>query len=450
MPIRPDEVLMMAGGRVMRVFGVPYMQTGRIGDDDGSSFTRASAAWARVQRALWVQLSSDVARWERVEEGGGPNLRSFRLALTLESSGYNSLRFSSVLTSTAVTSTGAQVWFPSSTSGVADTISSTGSPVLQGQSGWKFTNGGGSSEHGLYQDMTTPSTRWAAMSAIVEEGNSSGFAMRLRNQGSSAVVMDGALAWDGTFTATRSTEGGASTGYPVYGQVERLGLGPNGGRAYRVTMGCRLQTPNQNLRASLFPTGVAASTKHTYMHHAQFVDEAGGRRVLVRPSTALAVKAAENMRIPQLNIPGGSMSLYHEAVLYDRPGIAGKPAVSTSPTAVFLALARGWESTDGTQRFVGGGVYNRDSQLILAGSTGAGESPGQTVEQCVSISTDGLLTYQLRVNGGPTFTAKSTGKLPPVAQRSIPSYSLSQDQQLLLSAMARGVHTLEEFRDLLP
>jgi len=440
----------MAGGRVMREFGVPYLQTGRIGDDSGSSFTRSSPAWARVQRALWVKLSSDVARWERVEEGGGPNLKSFRLGLTLESSGRNELTFSSVLSSTVASSTGAQVWFPTSTGGAADAFSSTGSPILQGESGYLFTNGGGSSEHGLYQDMTTPSTRWAAMSAIVEEGNSSGFAMRLRDQGSSAVVMDGVLSWDGTFTATRSTEGGASTAFPVYGQVEGLGSGPNGGRAYRVTMGARLQVANQNLRAMLFPTGLAANTKQTYLHHAQVVDAAGGRRVMVRPSTASTFKAAEQLTIPALNVPGGSMTLYHEAVLYDRPGIAGEPTASTSATAAFLALARGWTSTDGSQRFIGGGVYNRDGQIIKAGSTGAGAVPGQTVEQAVSLSTDGRLKYQVRVNHGPTFTAESTAKLAPDAQLFIPSYTLSQDQVLLLSVMARGVHDLEHFRTLLP
>lgn len=436
--IRPDEIVTAVGGRVMQGAGVEYLQNSRVGRENPASFTRASAAWVRAQRNKWVQVSSGVPRYGQVKVSG-----ELILGLTLESSGRNELRFSSVLSSTVRTSTGAAVWIGSSSLSTADSFSSTGVSMLEGETAVLFRNGGGSSEHGIYQDPTVTPSQWAVLSGMVERRDSTGFAMRVERSTDGVAVMEGVLDWSGEFTATLSSGGNPS--FPVYTQVHGLGIGPNGGRSYRVSMGARVAVAGRALRATLFPAGLAASTRATYLHHAQFTDIAGGRELMVRPTTAAANRAADQMKVPAVNTPGGAMSLYQESVLSDRPGIGGEPTTSTDPLAVFLALARGWTSTDGP-RFVGGGIYNREGDSVVAGSTGKGIQPGDHVEQLVSISTNGRLTYQVRVSDGPVFTARSTGTLRPEQQAAIPSYTFSNDQVLLLNVLARGVHDLDDFR----
>lgn len=439
--IRPDEIVTAVGGRVMEGAGVEYLQNARIGQDNPSSFVRGGPAWTRQQRDRWVQVSSQQPRYGLVRVKG-----ELRLALTLESSGGNALRFSSVISSTVASSTGAAIWVKTST---ADVISTGAASMLQGQNAFTFRNGGGSTGHGIYQDMTTPTSRWAVLSAMVEELDSTGFSMRLEGSTSGTQVMNGQLGWDGTFTATGST--GASTLAPVYGQVERLGLGPNGGRAYRVTMGARLESlANMDLRATLFPAGTVASTRATYLHHAQFTDKPGGREVMVRPSTAAAIRPGERLRLLGVNMPGGAMTMYQETIAYDRPGGGAQPvALSSDASAIFFAIARGWESTDG-KNYVGGAIYNRDGTAVVVGSTQGTYQPGQRLEQLARLSTDGILTYQVRVDGGPVYTAVSTGSLVPEHPARVPSYAFEHDQVLLLNVLARGAHKLDDFRALFP
>lgn len=442
--IRPDEIVTAVGGKVMEGSGVAYLQNARIGQDGLSTFTRASAAWVRSQRAKWTQVPSGTPRYGVVNVDG-----TYRLGLTLESSGGNGFRFSSVISSTAATSTGDAVWVGASSLSTADTIVSTGVvSMLEGQSAWLFRSGGGSSEHGLYQDEPGPSTQWVGMSAIVERLDSTGFAMRLAGSTTGVAIVDGALDWDGNFVATLSS--GASTVAPAYGHVVGLGTGPNGGRAYRVTMSAQLGTPGQNLRATIFPVGTAASTRATYLHHVQFSSLPGQREVMVRPSTAAALRAGETLKVPAVNLAGGPMTLYQENILYGRAGAgAGPPVTSTNPDAVFLALAKGWESTGGS-KFVGGGIYNRKGESVSVGSTGEGLPAGARVEQLVSISSAGLLTHQVRVNGGKVYTSRSTDTLTPEQQSTIPSYTFAKDQVLLVNVLARGVHQLDDFRSLFP
>lgn len=436
--IRPDDIVTAVGGRVMEGAGVPFLQNGRIGQDNLSSFTRTTRAWTRVQRAKWAQVSTDTPRYGLVNVGG-----EYRLGLVLESSGTNAFRLSGNLTGSS-----GGPWIPLSTLGGRSSAPS----VLEGREAVKFSRPASSTaNYGVYQDLTTPSTRWASFSVTAEEGSTAPLQLRIRNQSSSAVAADLSLAWDGTVTATRSTEGGASTLAPVLGLVEPLGFGPNGGRAYRATLSLRLPG-NHNLRCTVFPCGVAASTGLTvcYLHHAQFDDRSGPREVNVGlNSTAVFQRGAESLKIPAVNMPGGAMTLYQENVLRERPGSGtAAPAASTDATAVFLALAKGWSSTAGD--FIGGGQYARGGESIVAGATGQGLTPGDRVEQLVSVSTGGQLVYQVRVNGGKVFRASSPTTLTPAQQSKQPSYTLAQDQVLLLSVLARGVHDLDDFTSLFP
>lgn len=428
--IRPDEILTAVGGKLMESIGVDRLQNGRVGQDQLSSFTRSTKAWARVKRNLWAQVSTNAPRYELVTLRG-----QLRLALTIESSGLNAFRFSDAISPNAST-----LWVPTSTS---DTFATGHVSMLQGRTARRFTNAGGSTGHGIYQDAAALSTAWATLSAMVEEGTSTGFAFRIRDQTSSAVVAHGAMGWDGVLTATRSTEGGASTSFPVRGKVERLGIGPNGGRAYRVSMSARLTTPGGTVRGILYPSGTSTNTGRTYLHHAQ-LNRSGPSRVMVRTSTSLAARGAESLKLAQLNVAGGPLTMYQESILDTYPE-GGAPLTSTAP---FLGLIRGWQSTDGT--FWGGGVYGRNESIVFAGSTAPSFQPGQRVEQLLSLSTDGRMRFAMRVDGGPVTEVLSTALLPPAPQSEIPTYTVGEDQLLLLNVLARGVHTLDDFKGLLP
>ena len=438
--IRPDEIVTAVGGRVMEAAGVPYLQNGRIGQDNLPTFTRASVAWQRTRTNRWAQLSTETARWRPVEVNG-----ALTLGLTLEQALENQLRYSSVFSSTT-SSTSVTAWVNATTS--PDTVSSAPS-MLTGEVARRFLNAGGSTGHGLYQDAVAASTDYVFMSAIVERDNSTGVALRLRDQGSSNVIMDGAFSWDGAMAATLSTQAGGTLPLSF---AENLGWGPNGGRAYRIGMGAKLASGGGTIRATVFPTGTGASTgvAATWVHHVQLTATPGIQDVVVRSSTALAAQALETFTIPAVNVPGGPVTLYQEHLHPGRAGTAGAPTTSTDATETFLALARGWTSTGGAV-YAGGGIYNRTGRSVVAGSSApVAITAGARVEELVAISTSGELKYQVRVDGGAVATAFSTGRLGPGVRTVIPDYTLTMDQVVLLSVLARGVHDLDDFTSLFP
>lgn len=438
--VTPEDIITAAGGRVMEQLGKPWVQNGPVGQESTDSFTRNSQAWLRAQPSLYTQVSTDFPRWERVPVSFGA--RETRMALVLASSGGNELVFSSILSSTAVTSTGAPTWVAAST---ADSVS-TAASLIRGETGWRFTNGGGSTGHGLYQDAGTFNSTWATLGAIVEEDNSTSFSLQMWDGGSSGAVVTGELTWNGQLTATLGPAGSTAFGARAY--VEGLGIGPNGGRAYRVAISGVAQTGGGTRRCFLFPTGRAANTKRTYMHHAQLEERSAVLTPQVRSSTTAVARAGEEYTIPAVSAPGGALTIYQESLLYSAPGTAGEPSsTNTSTSAQFLAIARGWMSSGGGN-YVGGGVYARDGQLIKAASTGEAYNAGDRVEQLVRISTTGRVTYQLAIRGGSVFEVESTGRLRPVSSLNIPSYTLGPEQKLLLSVLARGVHSIQDFRGL--
>ena len=435
--IRPDEILLAAGGRIMDRLGGPVLQSGRVERVTNSTFSRASVAWARVQRNKWLEVPAGVPRWE-YDEGG-------RLALTLESTNAPA---NLLLDSANITDASAS-WTATSTE---TTFTGAGVSMLQGKTPRLFLLNGSTTAPSVYQDIALDAG-WASLSAIVEEsGFSTGFGMRLTNLGSTAVVCDAALAWDGTLTVTRSTEGGASTDFPLRSRVENLGYGPNGGRAYRATVSAPLAASG-TIRSALFGVGLSAtpstSVRGTYLHHAQLTQQqGGGARVMVNPgSTTTVTRSPESFTIPKVNAAGGAMTIYNESRALAQPGVGGMPTLSTDSVTGRLALAKGWTSTGG-KVYVGGAVYQRGARIVVVGSTGPAYNPGARIEEVVSISSGGVLSYEVAVEGGAVYKASSTERYVPSPRASIPKYILDSDQQVLVSVIARGAHSLEEFRSL--
>jgi len=434
--IRPDEIVTALGGRVMEGMGVPFLQQGRIGQDSLSSFARSSKAWARVGPAKWAELSTNVARYELHELAG-----ELHLALTLESSGTNLLGHSAAMSSTLAS------WGAGSTGEAYSAATS----VIQGQSAYMFTGGALSTagKAGLYQDVTVSST-WVALSAIVEQRDAAPFAFRIGLAASTSYIVSGELGWGGDLTVSRGV--GASTTVPARGHVERLGTGPNGGRAYRVGISALMAASTAaTQRVEIFPTNNSTTTgQRTYLHHAQLSQFPHVRRVMVSTSSSPATREGETLTLPSVAVPGGPLSLYQELILYDRPGGGSgtEPLASTAGTATRMELVRGWTSTDGT-KYVAGGSFENRGLFAWAGSTGAGMVPGQRLEEALSLSTAGQLKYQYRLDGGTVYTAVSTGVVYPVSRTNqAPSYAVDNNQMILASVIARGVHSLEDFSGL--
>lgn len=436
MSVKPHDLVLAVGGKVLEELGYPYLQNGRLVQQSTYVFTRAGStatpAYSQLGRSAWAPISSDTPRWGKVLLNG-----QVRTTLDLAPGSTNLLTDSNDFSNG-----GGSAW-----NNTANLTVSTAPSAFGGLTAYTHQNDNAGTFRFRSQTVGTFQSGWQCFSMVLENLDAAATNLQLFDDVNAGILARAEYNWQ---TGVASIVAGDAVTREA--SVEQLGYGPSGGQLVRLSVAAIPPSSyvGESRQVICYPSGTGQNGQAITFHQAQLVNGRGPGPIIVSTSTGSAALALEAFTVPSVAIPGGPLSLYQDVVVTEQPSTGPVPAASTSPTAVRFGLVGGWVSTAGSQVPLGGLYQNRTAFISVAASTLAQYTPGDRVEQLLTLSTAGQLALTVSVNGGKPHRTLSTSNLRPGPRTVQPDYTLSQNQRNLVTVLARGVHAFQRMRELFP